>query len=368
MRWLHLTLVALLLVLCEATASAPPDTPHSRGWTLLWLVKPEWERNYLLNQLLRFVPLVKVRHCYDKRGQCIRFIRDRTLITINKHMMSPLQMNQIVRHCLRNRVSQVVLLVLSDEGEASVQGCDEPYFDQFPLVIRNYFRHDCAAKPNVLFAPLGIKDAAPGQPYPDIASSTLSVAKREYAWSFQSSRVNEYRTDMLELMRSENLTALVEYGRSGYKRYVNAAKVDAEYQRALQQSMFAPSPEGHSPETWRLYEALESGAIPVVTVALATDYLRYIMPCSVLTRLLLSESPAQVIAGLVSSEQGLSRLEGCRITLLREYATWRDAVHRNIARRIAAVGGEGGVDGAADALPEACAVQRESFVDVRFCQ
>ena len=85
---------------------------------------------------------------------------------------------------------------------------------------------------------------------------------RRYAWSFASGHATPLRDAATALLQTAELPGShsLVYAQSG------AAPVgEDEYSRVLGNSIFALAPTGNVAETWRLTEALDAGAIPILT-------------------------------------------------------------------------------------------------------
>ena len=139
------------------------------------------------------------------------------------------------------------ILHLSDEG------CLDPIeFYNYPCckkVIRNYSRANLNEKVRVM--PLGYAVKAPICPSP-------SFKDRPMVWGFHGSSWSN---------REELLKPLLSIGPNNYKMIQEFQGKDMsspqEYQQMLLQSQCVPIPRGNHVETFRLYEALEHGAVPL---------------------------------------------------------------------------------------------------------
>jgi GR25 family glycosyltransferase involved in LPS biosynthesis len=164
-------------------------------------------------------------------------------------------------------------------------------------VIRNYLRKDVSVLPShVLTIPLGYHH----QPS---TTEQKTFDQRELVWSFHG-------TDWFE--RSAQLREFVPFVPYSCHLQPNwnhpTATREKTYLTLMGNSKFCPILRGQNPETFRLYEALESGALPVTTIS-DTDYLKWIednLGLSSLydwthpTALLNSNSVTEHMRGLVS--------------------------------------------------------------------
>ncbi len=131
--------------------------------------------------------------------------------------------------------------------------------------------------PEAVFGlPLGLQHH---EPYVDLAPRPAS--ERQYVWSFLGQVNKSSRPEMaMELLTVEphllfgtdDLSSLSMWNRSGSRPRRYTPERCAEI---LLDSVFAPSPMGNvNVECWRMYEALESGTIPIVERRLGLDYFR----------------------------------------------------------------------------------------------
>jgi hypothetical protein len=121
-------------------------------------------------------------------------------------------------------------------------------------VIRNYPRADCPSLPHVITIPLG---------YHHTAESPAQNAweQRELLWSFHG-------TDWFQ--RGEQLAPLQSYVPNSCRLLPSWNHPEMtgpeEYIRLLQNSKFCPILKGNNNETFRLYEALEAGCLPITLI------------------------------------------------------------------------------------------------------
>jgi len=179
---------------------------------------------------------------------------------------------------------------LADKNIRAYQGCD--------LIIRNYFFPEILNRPElaykILWAPNGCKTGVgPRAPY-----TLKKVSSRQYlacflGWLSNTASFNGERALFSEAVsawsatkkrRAKNVTQWLQHYLSLSKEYLTFAKVAPScrtdlhllsstgfssgykvgpYSAVMEESVFAPCPAGNSPETIRLYDALESGCIPI---------------------------------------------------------------------------------------------------------
>jgi hypothetical protein len=97
----------------------------------------------------------------------------------------------------------------------------------------------------------------------------------------------------------------------------------AEYSRLLLQSRFVPVPRGNNCETFRLYEALEHGCIPLyVRTEGDTSYWQWLRRHLTLVELPDWTSAARLVRHL---ETAPDAAEAYRRGLMAEWAKWKEA-------------------------------------------
>jgi len=153
-----------------------------------------------------------------------------------------------------------VLLHLSDEKLRH----RNTIYSQFDLVIRNYFDPRLSWRRNVVFFPLGWTS--------EYGQERAAQAKHsDFLWSFIGATKGERRLMVDAFLR---LQPSFTHFSSGWNSVDQVAPARV---RDIQEiSIFALCPPGNAHlDTFRVMEALEAGAIPVVTKFLGRDYFRY---------------------------------------------------------------------------------------------
>src|SRR6185312_3174692 len=155
---------------------------------------------------------------------------------------------------------RVVLIHLSDEAFTDDQGA----YAFCEAVVRSYRSDVLADQARVMFLPLGYKA--------EFARSDVApkpAAARAYLWSFAG--------DPNKLTRGAMLKALDEIGGGAAHLTSGFDAPDclstADYRALMDESMIVPCPAGWSNlESFRVYEALEAGCIPIVEKRPGFDY------------------------------------------------------------------------------------------------
>ena len=151
---------------------------------------------------------------------------------------------------LSNKVKKIFLIHLGDEGGAEkkdlVYSLCEHIWRTFSLPMFQNFK-------NVTSIPIGYKC--------DPIKDKINILKRNYKWSFLGTTHGSSRYDLLNKHKNitPNFINLTE-------NFSGKKSMDTnDYYKILNNSIFAPIPHGYfHPETYRLYEALEAGCIPII--------------------------------------------------------------------------------------------------------
>ncbi len=153
---------------------------------------------------------------------------------------------------------KVGLIHLSDEWFR----CDTSWYKGAAFVLKFYY---CSfiSHPAIKYLPLGCPEhIAP----PD---AIRPASERSLVWSFCGQR---------KYSRIEMLSALEKITPHRYpQEYISSEN----YQEMVNDTVFSPCPMGNTtPDTWRFYESLEAGCIPIVEKRWTIDYFARIFPDS----------------------------------------------------------------------------------------
>lgn len=158
----------------------------------------------------------------------------------------------------RRQLGPLILFQLSDEWFSG----GYKVYRHFDLVLRTHHTR-LADAPGIYTVPLG-----PPSDTQTISTSTLGSPRR-YMWSFVG-ELKASRFEMLRAMRAVQPHLVVSPGRWD-PDLPSLAKT--EFDEVLDESAFLPCPMGNAmAETWRLYEGLERGCIPLVERRPFMDY------------------------------------------------------------------------------------------------
>jgi hypothetical protein len=159
-----------------------------------------------------------------------------------------------------DRGCRVVLVHLSDESFAD----DTSSYRYCEAVVRNYRSEVMAGDVRVKFFPLGFKAG-----FARDGGTVRTAARRRYLWSFAGDAKKSTRQEMLAAMN--RLPRGFSHLTSGFGSE-DSLSIGA-YRALLDDTVIVPCPGGWSNlETFRVYEALEAGCIPIVERRIAFDY------------------------------------------------------------------------------------------------
>lgn len=142
-------------------------------------------------------------------------------------------------------------------------------YDHFRGVIRNFW--STAFNPRKVFIlPTGYWNPAKPQ-----FKAFTPASRRKYLWSFDGELRKSSRLDAVKALRRIEPHFLRDTGPT-YEKPTLSFK--PEYQEVLTDSAFAPAPMGNvTLETFRMYEALELGSIPLIETRRAYPYFEYVL-------------------------------------------------------------------------------------------
>lgn len=136
-----------------------------------------------------------------------------------------------------------------------------PFYRFADLVLRNYYDPRFERDPRVVHVPLGYQTGYWREPRPRPAPPGSGFAERDLLWTFVGQLKSDRRDMLAELGRLPG--DHVQHLSSGW---MSADQLPIEVvRRLLERSVLAPCPMGWvSMDSFRVMEALEAGALPVV--------------------------------------------------------------------------------------------------------
>jgi hypothetical protein len=193
----------------------------------------------------------------------------------------------------------------SSRGKGLIHLSDERYgggydaYGEFDFVIRNYDARKFHM-PGMLTIPLGSAPAAGS------VSSGGPASQRPFLWCFLGN-VNGARASM-----ARHFQALAPHYLYTYDtRKSGATRMDpVRYADVLRNSAFCPCPMGNvNLETYRVYEALEAGCIPLVERRLCMPYFAELMPGNPIPAFSSWAGAAQFVEATRQERGALDRLQ-----------------------------------------------------------
>ena len=164
----------------------------------------------------------------------------------------------LIRH-IRSLGKKVVLYHMGDERADK----DITSYLECDLVIRNYFYEhiftNAVLAKNIIWAPNGFRaGVGPREPQNLKKVATRQSLGAFLGWLDNANSYNQERAAFAVAARNcgENLFVLPSGGFAGGYNV-------GLYSAIMEDTVFSPCPAGNSPETIRLYDALEMGAIPI---------------------------------------------------------------------------------------------------------
>jgi len=201
------------------------------------------------------------------------------------------------------------LLHLSDE---QFHGGYEAYAN-FTGVFRNYW--SAIFNPaSVKILPLGYANGLARRVEPKLAS------ERQYLWSFAGESSRASRPEMVAALKGISPHLFCATDKKG-----TVALAADTYRELLEDTVFAPCPMGRlNLECFRLYEALESGAIPIVERRATLDYFTKLLGPNPIMEIRSWAGARDKIRSLAADPARLNQIQ-------REISSWWD-VHKQTVK------------------------------------
>ena len=214
---------------------------------VVWAVDfPAFEEGYLVNWL--FPHDVEIRHLQEGESS---FSPDLLVVASEGRRLTDHSQEAVLMW------PKAAVYVLSDEtGVHSFA----PY-RQCRVVLRNYAKPGWGSGRAFVF-PLGFNQAFLGSP--------SSIASRPLTWSF-AGQIKGDRSSMLSLLSRISEHKIVETTSFGGSTGLDGSALRSMYEM----SHFVPCPWGNvSPDSFRIMEALQAGAVPLVLDFYGIDYFK----------------------------------------------------------------------------------------------
>lgn len=157
-----------------------------------------------------------------------------------------------------NRNSDCKMYLLHASDEACTADISLYRHPSISCVFRNYWRPECAKMAKVVHLPLGYLNDKKGN------GKILLASQRALDWSFAGAMDRNNRNDVLLDLQKRYIKNYVHRTPT----WGSSENVPANmYMELLSQSRFVPCLDGfYNTESYRFYEALEAGAVPVICV------------------------------------------------------------------------------------------------------
>lgn len=215
----------------------------------VWYFVPNQQNDFLerdwieeiIGKPLEFIPFGKEE---SPTFQPINFILIQKWSAVEQIILQKL-------NTLAEQKKPAVLIHLSDETvNDPVSIYDHP---AVKLVIRNYVRKDIPPSDKIITIPLGyVRNRS-------LKGKFKKLSERTLAWSFAGSVDKPNRIEMLQTLATIELNSM-----KLLPTWKHPLPEEAdEYMKTLEDTRFIPCPKGQNYETYRLYEALEAGCIPI---------------------------------------------------------------------------------------------------------
>lgn len=222
--------------------------PLPRGAAVMWRSRPGWELDWLAFLL---PPMPEL-----ERDTPFEMLAGRSLVVIDNFISA--EKIGFYRQAYEAGCD-ITLIHCSDESFID----DHRVYRWCRSVFRNCFSPLLQRQSNVSFFALGYKTGFAREAPP------LPAASRTHVWSFAGDPNKTTRPAMLEAMR--DIPGGAEHLISGFGA---AESLDTNsYRTMMENSLFIPCPQGFvNLDSFRVYEALEAGCIPIVERRPNFDY------------------------------------------------------------------------------------------------
>lgn len=183
------------------------------------------------------------------------------VVSSNGHPLSHYE--DYFKNC-RQRFKNIVLVHLSDEWFSGTYSLYR-YFD---AVVRNFHTY-LADGHGILTIPEGYSNGTATN------GNSKPADQRRYAWSFIG-ELKASRIKMVQCMKGFEPKLLIQTSSISDPNGKKLSK--SEFDSVLRNSVFSPCPMGNVIlETWRFYESLELGCIPLAECRRSLDYFRNLL-------------------------------------------------------------------------------------------
>mmetsp|Transcript_75101 Transcript_75101/g.125193 ORF Transcript_75101/g.125193 Transcript_75101/m.125193 type:complete len:429 (+) Transcript_75101:76-1362(+) len=330
-----------MLILAAAVCGHQAESPSHMNWTIVWIGSSQWEEHYFpqwlrkaavpLHQQVVELPLdlknvTAFSECcaVDRTFLVLRFMRP-----MRDANMNPLAVLRLWLHRFKRVVAYLPGQEKGNMGSCTCGSCGR-VVDEAPLVLRNYWSRDCAARSHVLNLPMGVKNGVdPGKVYGGRTGLASKVRGNVWFWA------SKHRTGL----RNEMTAALIKAAGHVPHKLLMGNEV-SDYIGEMCNTSLALTPRGNSPDTWRMYETMECGTLPVIDKQ-AADYYRQWVPQALVDTWLvwpdMESNPLRTIPKELMTVDAATHtaLESRRKQMIEEYHNWKTSLVRAMRSALA---------------------------------
>jgi hypothetical protein len=205
-----------------------------------------------------------------------------------------------------------IVLHLSDEHDSDP--VDFYNYKSCKAVIRPYVSKALPAQEKIIYIPLG--------PYRQ-CKGDISASQRQHVWSFYGTNWKD-RKKLLEPMMS------IQPNKCGFfDEWMDKKQIsEEEYSQICRDSYFIPIPRGQNVETFRFWEALENGAIPLyVRTEGDEEYFKFISSKLPVLSIDAWDKAADFVKSLLSNTNTLTHY---RNTMQQRWVQWKSELQGKI--------------------------------------
>ena len=248
-------------------------------WHAKGLLEGDWVRDLFGDRIEEEV-IDQSLTCFD----------DDTIHVTSVNFGHPAIYDSYFRKC-RAKCRNLVLFHASDEWFSGGYGL----YRHFDHVIRTHYTH-LADHSGVLTVPLGYPNGSP------VGIPCVPAETRKYAWSF----VGQFKASRIAMCKTfSGFTP--EFVMNTNTRQMSKP----DFNEVLQNTIFSPCPMGNVMlETWRLYESLELGCIPLIEKRVTLDYYRNLFGPHPIPTFYSWGAARRYAEALLADRRGLSRTQG----------------------------------------------------------
>lgn len=157
---------------------------------------------------------------------------------------------QIFYSNIFKKFKNLYLIHLGDEGGREY---NELFYSNFNHVFRTFHLNKFSKNNKISSIPIGYKSGS--------ISNKINVLKKKYVWSFMGTIHGASRFDLIHQNKNINPNYLNITKKFGGEESLSSE----DYYKVLSNCIFSLVPHGYvHPETYRLYESLECGSIPII--------------------------------------------------------------------------------------------------------